>query len=306
VGLLLDIQTAVLENSSDIAPILLKLRLVAARLGSQQLADWIKFESEGYPSDVTVPDYRVLGVSYRGTFSGPFNSGINNAPIPSYLIEKFGGKHWTRFNMRQSIASVDELLSSGKEGGSLSIDSSNLTLLLQGKVYPDYTCNEIAGTISLSQLAAIRHVVLSRILELTIELEKSVPEASTVSIREQSSLPVSSAQATTQIAQQIIYGNYTSVSAGHGSSIAVAVGERDAGGLATYLEASGIDASDARALAELASTEEPESKAEPMGPKVKGWLVENLKKAGSGAWKVGIAVATDVIKEGLLKYYGLK
>jgi hypothetical protein len=43
-----------------------------------------------------------------------------------------------------------------------------------------------------------------------------------------------------------------------------------------------------------------------MGPKVKEWLLGNLKKAGSGVWKVGLAVATDVIKEALLKFYGLK
>ena len=45
---------------------------------------------------------------------------------------------------------------------------------------------------------------------------------------------------------------------------------------------------------------------EPMGPKVRGWVVDNMKKAANGTWKVGLAVATDVIKEALLKFYGLK
>lgn len=305
-SLLHEIQSTVVQDTSEIAPILLKLRLLAARLGSQELADWIKFESEGYPSGVDVPDYRILGVTYRGSFSGPFNSGINNAPIASYLIEKFGGKHWTRFEMRQSVASVDELLGGAKEGGSLTIDSSNLILLLQGKVYPDYACNEVVGTVSRAQLAAIRHSVRSRILELTIELEKSVPEASSVSIGPATTVPSESALATTQIAQQVIYGNYTSVSAGHGSHVVVAVAERDVGGLARYLKDAGIDEADAHEVAKLAASEEPESTAEPMGPKVRAWLVENMKKAASGTWKVGVTVATDVLKEGLLKYYGLK
>jgi hypothetical protein len=43
-----------------------------------------------------------------------------------------------------------------------------------------------------------------------------------------------------------------------------------------------------------------------MGPRVRSWFVENLKKAASGTWKMGVAVATDVVKEALLKYYGLK
>ena len=41
-------------------------------------------------------------------------------------------------------------------------------------------------------------------------------------------------------------------------------------------------------------------------PEARKWLLDNLKKAASGTWKMGLTVATDVIKEALLKYYGLK
>ena len=57
-SLLHDIQTAVLQDDSDLGPILLKLRLLAARLGSQPFAEWVKHESEGYPSDADLPDYQ--------------------------------------------------------------------------------------------------------------------------------------------------------------------------------------------------------------------------------------------------------
>lgn len=305
-GLLLDIQSAILQDQSDVAPILLKLRLLAARLGSKPLADWIKHESEGYPPGVEVPDYRVLGVSYSATFSGPFGSGIKNAPISPYLIEKFGGKQWTHYEMRQSIAEVDALLANTKKSGTLSIDAANLILLLQGKVYPDYACNAVHGMISRASLASIRHAVLNRVLELTLELEKSVPGAKEVTLGETASLPASTAGATTQIAQQIIYGNVTSVSAQSGASVSISIDSGNADALTRYLTEAGIAAEDARELAELASSEKPESSAEPMGPKVKDWLIQNLKKAGGGVWKIGLAVATDVIKQALLKYYGLK
>ena len=181
-SLLHEIQTAVLQDGTDLGPILLKLRLLAARLGSQPLADWIKHESEGYPQDAELPDYRTVQVSYTATFSGPFGSGIQNAPIATYLVEKFAGKQWVRYRLRESIAAVDDMLSSFKNGGALGINASNLILLLQGKVYPDYACNSVTGSISRSAIASIRHSVRSRVLELTIELEKSVPEASLVAL----------------------------------------------------------------------------------------------------------------------------
>jgi len=307
VSLLHDIQGSVVKEDADLGPILLKLRLLAARLGSQPLADWVKHESEGYPKGVEVPDYRVMSVSYTATFSGPFGSGIQNAPISQYLIEKFAGKSWVRYEMRDSIAAVDDLLTSSERGGALQIEASNLILLLQGKVYEDYACNSVTGRISRASLAAIRHSVRSRVLELTIELEKSIPEASTVALGPSSTPTGQQSAAATQIAQQIIYGNFTSVAAsGDGARIAINIGERDAQGLARFLESSGLPEADAQELAQLASVEEPDSAAEPMGPKVRGWLVDNMKKAANGTWKMGLAVANDVIKEALLKYYGLK
>ena len=306
-SLLHDIQTAVLQDEAELGPILLKLRLLAARLGSQPLAEWVKNESEGYPSDADLPGYRVLAVSYTATFSGPFGSGIQNAPISPYLIKKFAGESWVRYEMRQSIAAVDALLSSSAKSGSLGINAANLILLLQDRVYPDYACNSVSGTISRAALAELRHSVRSRVLELTIEIETSIPEASMVSLGPAVAASIQNSAVVTQIAQQIIYGNVTSISAtGDRAHINVAVGERDVEGLVHFLVQGGLPESDARQLGQLVASEEPESTAEPFGEKARKWLVDNLKKAVDGTWKVGLSVATDLVKEALLKYYGLK
>lgn len=306
-GLLHDIQAAVVEEGTDLGPILLKVRLLAARLGSQPLADWVRHESEGYPLDAPLPDYRIISVSYTATFSGPFGSGIRNAPIAPYLIEKFAGNRWNKHEMRQSIAAVDDLLANSKDNGSLHINASNLILLLQGKVYEDYACNDVTGRIPRAALAEIRHAVRSRVLELTIELEKSVPEAGAIIVGEPDGGSPATAAVANQISQQIIYGNVTSIStAGDNAQVHVLIGKGNAQGLIEHLKRSGIAESDAKQLAEIVASEGPESIQEPLGVKAREWLIRNLKKAGDGTWKIGVSVATDVIKEAVLKYYGLK
>ncbi|HHO2160283.1 hypothetical protein GOY18_13120 [Aeromonas hydrophila] len=306
-GLLHEIQAAILQDGADLGPILLKLRLLAARIGSQPLAEWVRHESEGYPHNAEIPDYRFIPVTYTANFSGPFGSGIKNAPISSYLVTRLAGKQWVRYEMRESIAAVDDLLAEDRDGSSIGINASDLIHLFQGNVYPDYECNSVTGGISRSSLASIRHAVRSRVLELTLELEKSVPDAAAVTIGPATSPSAPSAAAATQIAQQIIYGNFTAIAAtGDGATIQIAVAPHDANSLAQFLTGSGMAEEDAKELARLAASETPESNAEPMGPQVRNWLVENLKKAASGTWKMGIAVATDVVKEALLKYYGLK
>ena len=306
-SLLHEIQVAVLQEGSDLGPILLRLRLLAARIGSQPLAEWVRHESEGYPRDAELPDYRFIPVSYTANFSGPFGSGSNNAPISPYLVKKFAGEHWVRYGMRESIAAVDDLLANAEDGGHLGIDAADLILMLQGKVYADYACNSVTGSIPRSSLASIRHAVRSRVLELTLELEKSVPDAAVVTIGPAALPSAPSAAAATQIAQQIIYGNFTSIAAtGDGSTIQVAVVPHDSKSFAQFLIDSGMVEEDAQELARLAASEKPVSNEEPMGPQVSKWLVENLKKAASGTWKMGVAVASDVVKEALLRYYGLK
>lgn len=305
-SLLQQIQESIVEEGADLGSILLKLRLLAARLGSDILEEWVKHESEGYPRDAEVPAYRVVGVTYRGTFYGPFGSGIKNAQIPPYLIEKHAGKRWTKYEIRESIAAIDEMVKKSADGGSFGIDASNLILLLQGKIYEEYACNDVSGSISPTSFYEIQQAVRSKILELTLELEKSVPGAMHVEFGTSVTNKTETEQVQ-QISQQIIYGNVsTAVAGGSGSNIAVGIIERDNNSFIEHLVATGIPETDASELVEIMESEEPTSLDEPFGEKAKNWMATNLKKAAEGTWNVGISVATKVITEAALKYYGLK
>jgi hypothetical protein len=302
--LLHEIQESIVQEGADLGSILLKLRFLASRLGSDVLEEWVKHESEGYPKDVGVPPYRIVGVSYKGTFSGPFGSGIQNAPIPLHLIKKFAGESWVSFEIRESIAGVDDLVRGSTESGYLSIDSSNLILLLQGKVYADYACNSVSGTISRTSITEIQQAVRGRILELTLELEKSIPAAADVAFGASKGRDTNP-EKVQQISQQIIYGNVTTaVAGGHGSKFSVNVNKRDSDSFVKHLVESGIGEEDANSLAAILETEEPEGEQEPFGQKAKNWIASNLKKAADGTWKIGLSVATTVITEAAKKYYG--
>ncbi|EGQ8808831.1 hypothetical protein DC847_RS20305 [Vibrio parahaemolyticus] len=305
-SLLQQIQESVIQEGSDLGSILLKLRLLAARLGSDILEEWVKYESEGYPVGSEVPSYRVAGVTYRGTFLGSFGASITNAQIPPYIIEQHAGDHWTKYEVRESIAAVNDMVRRSSDGGSFGIDASNLILLLQGKVYEGYACNDISATISPTAFYEIQQTVRSRILELTLELEKSVPEAMEITFGKSVNSDEEREQVQ-QISQQIIYGNVaTAVTGGVGSSITIEVNEKDSSSLIESLVRNGIPAPDASELAQIMEAELPASSEEPFGDKAKSWITTNLAKAAEGTWGVGISVATKVLTEAAMKYYGLK
>lgn len=300
-----EIQASLISDEPNLGGVLLKLRLLAARLGSDILSDWVKHEMSGYPTDVDLPDYRVIGVSFKGTFSGPFGSGINNAPIPTALVEQHAGEHWSNHRVRQGIAAIDDLVKSAQESGSLGLDCSNLILLLQGKIYEDYACNDIRGSISRSALVQIQNEVKSRALELTIELEKSVPAAVEIVLVPEGTDNIDKSEVS-KIINQTIYGNYTEISnSGDSAHIEVKAIQGNADAFQKILEDSGISQESAKELSEIIQAESPDSKDEPLGSKAKKWLLSNLKKAEDGTWNVGISVATDVIKNAVKGYYGL-
>ena len=169
------IQLSVMQEDTSLSAVLLKLRLLASRLDSDPMEQWVREEMEGYTSDA-VPPYRVLSVAYRGTFSGPLGSGFQDVPIPSALVDEVAGnKHWTQYKMTKSISAIDQLARSAQAGGELQIECSNLILLLKGKMYPKYACTDVVGAVSPAQMVNILDVVRSKVLDLTIAMAKADP-----------------------------------------------------------------------------------------------------------------------------------
>ena len=84
--LLEEIQNAAVDASIDLRTLLRKCKVLAARLGNGPLEEWLVWESNGYPENADVPDYRIWPLEVKGHFSGPFGSGIKNAPIPNAVL----------------------------------------------------------------------------------------------------------------------------------------------------------------------------------------------------------------------------
>lgn len=152
----------------------------------------------------------------------------------------------------------------------------------------------------------MQQAVRSRVLELTIRLEQSLPEAVTIAIGRTIATTGANVEKVGQITNQVIYGGVTHInSSGDNVTISVAVSQGDRSSVIEALTKAGFPEEDATAFGDIVASEKPESKAEPFGAKAKVWVVDNLKKAAGGTWKMGVSVATEVLKKAALAYYGL-
>lgn len=303
-SLLREIQEAIVEQSAELGPILLKLRLLADRLGSHELEEWVKYESEGYPADVDVPEYRQIEIAYTGNFHNVAWK-ISNQPIPSYLIEKHCGKSWTTYRVRESIAAIDEMTKKTQNGGKLGIDASNLILMLQGKIYQGMNCTSVEATFSEVALGEIRNAVRTRILELTMSLEKQVPGASEVSISKPLKSDSGAADKIEQVFHTTVYGtNQMVANTGSNANISLNNASGDINGLINELIESGIPKEHAIEFSDLLSSEQP-LKDQPFGKRTLDWLCKKLPEIAKGTWGIATSVATAILEEAAKKYYGL-
>ena len=303
-NLLGDIQASLLVPDSDIAPILLKLRFLASRLGSTPLQEWVKYEAQGYPEEIDVPDYRQLPATYFGTWINPVRQ-LNNVPIPRHLVAKYGGEDWVTISMRQSISVVDALADG--DGDTLTLDASNLILRFQGKLYRDHSCISVTGEISKTAMREIQSAVRNRVLELTIELEKALPDTANVELEAPISTEKKSAEVVTQVFHQTIYGpNTTLTNSEVGTQINLTIGQGDGVALVSELVRSGIPEKPAEEFGAIVSSEQPSGPGSPFGKKAVKWLGENVGKAADGSWNMGIGVATKLFEQAAMRYYGLE
>jgi hypothetical protein len=134
-----------------------------------------------------------------------------------------------------------------------------------------------------------------------------VPDAVEVTLQKViSSKTPESAATVTQIFNQTVYGNVTHVTATDGAQVTRAITAGDTVSMVSELARAGLPDDAAKEITDIVASEKPQKADKPLGPKALEWIKKNAPNAASGAWKIGSAVATDLLKEAALKYYGLK
>ena len=199
-----EIQAATVDQSNDLGTILRKCKLLAARLGSQPLETWLIYESNGYPPELDVPDYRVWTLEVKGDFTGPFGSMVRNAPIPLIFIPERVRDYYNQYKCRQSIATLEALLEQSKAGGGTwQVPTRDLAVVLGTKVYQDQSCIKAWAEFSAGSVMEVLNTVRNRILDFALALWKDDPKAGEVKENSEHHLEPTKV---TQIFNTTIYG----------------------------------------------------------------------------------------------------
>lgn len=302
--LLYEIQEILLDSSKPLAPALLKLRFLAAKLGSDELEAWVRHELDGYGGIDDVPDYRVTPLMFFGTFQNMVHRLVDQQ-IPPYFIQEYVSDAWLSFTIREGMATIDKRVSEGGKDDRFTIDVSNFILLLQGKIYEHMVLQSVKATFGIGSLINIQSTVRSRLLDFTLGLEKRLPAAAEISVGKPALVMNDREKANvTQVFNQTIHGNVTNIaSSGDQASISVNVVQGDVASLERALAALGLAPNDAQELAQIAAEEKPEVAGKKFGARAAEWIGKRLSAGADGVMKIGGKVLEDDIATAIQGYY---
>jgi hypothetical protein len=302
VTLLEDIQQSAVDTTSDLAALLRKCKLLAARLGSRSLEEWVVFESNGYPDDAAVPEYRIWPLEVKGHFSGPFSSGIRNAPIPRAVLPKSVKETYDRYECRQSVAGIEAILTKATTG-TVRVTTGDLALVLGTRVYQAQNCVQAWAEFGTGHLVELLNAVRNRVLDFALAVWKEAPEAGETNV---SPSPAMNAERVTQIFNTTVYGGAANlVGSSSASAITFNIGVRDFGSLERVLGESGLSPTDLSELRRALEAEPTSVTPEKFGPKVSAWIAKMMGKAAAGGWEVGLGAGGTLLAQAIAKYYGL-
>ena len=300
-SLLEDIQSAAIDTSSDLGTVLRKCKILAARLGSQQLEDWLIWESTDYPEEVPVPVYRVWPLQVRGHFAGPYGSSLRNKTIPLGLLPKDVWKSYNEYAYRSSIAVIESIIEKD-DRGMITVTTNDLSLTLGTNVYERMNCLECWAEFGTMNLVELLNTVRDRILDFSLAVWKEHPNAGETN----SNTPESpSLDKITQIFNTTVYGGTANlVGTANNSSVAFNIVSNDFKSVGRVLQNNSVSEQDITELERALAADKPPQSPDQFGPKVSSWIAKMMEKASEGTWGIGIAAGGNLLAKIISKFYG--
>ncbi|OYN78903.1 hypothetical protein CG716_13625 [Mycolicibacterium sphagni] len=266
-------------------------------------------ELSGYPSDAAIPDYRgPFPCQVLSDWSGPFQSGAQNVPLPSVSVPK-GMREAGAFEVRfhESVSQLEQFASAGDtvvySWGADAVAILN-TLMNNGtipQIMEGYGLLVARKHVPAPLIVEVLDNVRTRVLNLALELEKVTPDAG-----EPGTVPAD--QSTVNNIVNIIYGHGNTLAVDSPSAVQVGgVRVNDLDSLLNSVAGLGLAPEDVSELQQAVEGDEAddETPAGEPGSRVTRFLGKLTVGALKSAGQAGVQEGAKAISKAILTYYGI-
>ncbi|TCD00268.1 hypothetical protein EZ449_20965 [Pedobacter frigidisoli] len=299
--LISDIIGDLVDQQTSLVSALTKTKVLATRIGNQNLLEWVNFELKGYPNTSSLPEYRKLSGTIIGDFMNRVRH-VTNYPIP---LPEFGGDVDDTLREMPFLEGASTLeLFEKNENPSLVFrfpDSvkHSLESILRNANGPYFQLLNIGVTLPIHAANQVLSAARDRLLDFILELEKQFGMETDLSELKKNNTKIN------YIMNNTITNNgdgnvvNTGENAMVNANITITKGNKDQ--LARTLRDNGVETEDVAELLTVIDTEQPEGSS--FGAKVNGWMKKMLAKSIDGTWQISVGAAGNLLAEALKAYY---
>lgn len=94
------------DNKQPLTVVLRKCLVLAHHLKNERLKAWADQELNGYPLNENLPQYRALSTYAVADYTGPFNSGVKNMPVPTHVLAEDQDSEHSAGNAREGSVAL--------------------------------------------------------------------------------------------------------------------------------------------------------------------------------------------------------
>lgn len=297
-----EIRNEITNSRFDLSSTLRKSKILASILDNDQLKNWVNSELSGYKNLEELPDYRIISIQSFGYFTGPFNSSVNNVPLPTVNLSKTLKDMAVEIKFNDGVRQIETLITNTKGESLKQVWPAEAVILarehiqMSGGLVLAYAWKHI----NVSSLENILDQVRNRLLDFILELQ-DIDSEILVSNDAIKSIPQ---EKVNNIFNYTIYGNSNVVASGSGitQTIHQQINHGDFEALKKYLESLKIEQNDINSLEEIIDDDDHEDYS--FGEKVKSWVGQMTYKAIEGVWKMSVETAPQLLNQAIKSYYG--
>jgi hypothetical protein len=304
-----DIIEILSDDAKSLVTPLLKVKVLATRIGNEELLKWVNNELEGYENRADLPDYRVAAATPRANLQQGY-ARKNKVVLPiSYFDEELVNQ-LVEYPFYQGVKAL-ESIADGKSGDTIVKQfgddfSAVLTAMGAKKGLPVRIVDawtEVHVSAAIHSLSVIR----TKLLELLLELEKNFPNIDEDVKADKIDKAKVNATIITIMNNFNTSGDGNVINTGDSNSFNtnISINKGDNAALQNELRKIGVADTDIVELMEILKTDKPNETKGTLGPETSGWAQKMIGKTLDKSWDFATGTAAGLLTELLKGYFGL-
>lgn len=304
-----DIIDTLSDDTKSLTTPLLKVKVLATRIGNETLLKWVNNELDGYKTSDELPEYRQAKAIPRGNIRQGYYQ-EQNVTLPITIFGEKIAKRLVKFPLDQGVKAL-ESIATGESGDTMAKQyGADFCAFLTGAARKNGQSIEITHAwtqIHVSEVVQTLSEIRNKLLDLLLELEKQYPNLD----KDLKENKVDK----TQVNQTIVNIMNTFNTSGDGNIVntgnnntfksTITINKGDINALKEALKQISVPDEDIVELEQIVRTDKPDTEKKVLGQKTNGWIQKMVGKTLDKSWDFATGTAAGLLTELLLKYFGV-